>query len=106
MPDREQEIALQIARSVLKGQTKVLEAARALRPALRADPTILSEDDFKLFIAIESETDDLPVGESRREWHPDVMPDKDREIARCEDLWRDAVRAASERILLRGQKLQ
>jgi hypothetical protein len=106
MADREQGIALQIARSVLKGQTGILEAAHALCPVLHADPSIASEDDFKLFIGILSETDDLPVGQVRREWHPDFLPDKDTEIARCEALWRDAVRAACERILLRGQKLQ
>jgi len=37
----------------------------------------------------------------RDQWHPDFVGEKDREIARCEALWREQIRAACERILLR-----
>jgi hypothetical protein len=60
--------------------------------------------DRNLFIGIASETDHLPIGTVRELWHPDFLPEKDREIARCEELWREAARAACERILLRAEQ--
>jgi hypothetical protein len=59
------ERALQIARAVLAGDISVLEAAIALCPLLRSDPTIASKDDANLMIALASETDHLPIGRVR-----------------------------------------
>jgi hypothetical protein len=106
MPTRDQEMALQVARELLRGSIGVLEVARALVPLLHRDQTIASKEDSNLFIGIESETDHLPVGRIRRDWHPEILSEKDKEMARCEDLWRDQVRAACERIVLRLQKVQ
>jgi hypothetical protein len=92
------ETALEISQSVLDGQTGTIEAAHALCSLVHRDPSIASEEDRKLFIAITSETDDLPVGRVRQEWHPDSLPEKDHEIARCEDLWGDRIGAACLRI--------
>jgi hypothetical protein len=100
------ERALQIARAVLAGDISVLEAPIALCPLLRSDPTIASKDDAKLMIALESETDHLPIGRVREEWHPDFLPEKDQEVARFEELSRKDVRSACERILLRTQQVQ
>jgi hypothetical protein len=74
------ERALQIARAVLAGDIPVLEAAIALSPLLRSDPTIASKDDADLMIALESETDHLPIGRVREEWRPDFLPEK---VSRC-----------------------
>jgi hypothetical protein len=60
------------------------------------------EADRKFIIAIDSETDDLPIGKLRELWHPDFLPEKDQEIERCNRLWRDDFRAVCERILMRG----
>jgi hypothetical protein len=90
----------QIARSVLDAQLGVLAAARALTALLHRDRGIVSEEDFNLFRGVESETDDLPLGKVREEWRADALIEKDREIARCEALWRDQVLAACTRILL------
>lgn len=62
---------------------------------------MVTEADYKLIIAVESETDDLPIGRLRELWHPDFVGEKDQEIARCEALWGQQIRAACERILLR-----
>jgi hypothetical protein len=106
MPSKGKERALQIARSVLTEQTSILVAACELSALVRSNPTIASEDDGRFFVGIASETDHLPIGRVRQEWHPDFLPAKDREIEQCEALWREQMRAACERILFRGQQIQ
>ena len=52
-------------------------------------------------IAIDSETDALPVGEVRREWSPDALKRKDKESTEAEDFYRDsAINAATKLIRL------
>lgn len=91
----------QIARSVLADQLSILEACRLIRPLVQETPEVVTNEDYNLIVAIESETDDLPIGRLRELWHPDFLPEKDSEIARCEALWRKQVIDACERILLR-----
>ena len=74
--------------------------------ALRIAKAILSQVDFNSIKGIDSETDHLPIGRVREEWHPKYLLEKDREIARCEDLYRDKVRAICEGILQRAQRVQ
>jgi hypothetical protein len=100
------ERSLQIVHFILDRRIGILEGVHALLPLLHSDPGIASQDDYNLFRGIESETDDLPIGKVRKEWHPDYLPEKDQEIARCEDLWRGQIRSACERILLRAQQVQ
>jgi Protein of unknown function (DUF2489) len=92
----------QIASGVLAGDIHVLEAAIALCPLLRSDPTIASKDDANLMVALASEIDHLPIGRVREEWHPDFLPEKDQEVARFEKLSREEVRSACERILMQN----
>ena len=86
-----------IARQLLAGRIGVIEAARQI-DALRGDRVGLDEFDldFVTFLAIDSETDDLPVGQNRSHWAADALAQKDLEIARCEELYRaQALQAAS-----------
>jgi hypothetical protein len=92
----------QIASGVLAGDIHVLEAAIALCPLLRSDPTIASKDDANLMVALASEIDHLPIGRVREEWHPGFLPEKDQEVARFEKLSREEVRSACERILMQN----
>jgi hypothetical protein len=94
----------QIARMVLEDQIGILEAIRALLPLLHGDPEMVPPDDYNLFRGIDSETDDLPLGKVRGEWNSDALLEKDREIARCELLWREQVRSACERILRQSSR--
>jgi hypothetical protein len=53
------------------------------------------------FTAIDSETDALPVGEVRKEWSPDAVKRKDKEITEAENFyWGSAIEAATELIRL------
>jgi hypothetical protein len=97
--------AQQITQSVVNGQTGVVEAAVALLPILHQCPSLASQDDLNFVIAIGSETDDLPIGSVRELWDATALIEKDREIARCDELWGEQFRAICERIqsrLLQG----
>ncbi|MGI9088007.1 MAG: hypothetical protein ACR2HH_09760 [Chthoniobacterales bacterium] len=60
-----------------------------------------TDPDFRTFVAIDSETDDLPVGETRRHWAADALAKKDLEIARCEDVYRHAAHEAASHLVAR-----
>jgi hypothetical protein len=79
--------ARDVAQAVLDGRTTVLEAVRALVSLAHTD-AIADVEDRRLIIAIESETDHLPVGVVRKLWAPDALKEKDVEIARAEELYR------------------
>jgi len=86
-----------IAQRLLASEIGVIEAARQIN-AFRGERVGLDEfdPDFVTFLAIDSETDDLPVGQSRHHWAADALAEKDIEIGRCEELYRSqAVEAAS-----------
>lgn len=94
--------AVAMARKVLDGEVGVIEGARALVGLMHLDSEIASGEDFNSLCGIDSETDDLPIGRVREEWHQDSLVEKDREIARCEDFYGDRVRSACERIIARA----
>ena len=91
-----------IARELLAGHVGVLEAAHRIS-ALRGDRVQLDEfdPDFVTFLGIDSETDDLPLGEDRAHWAPDVLVEKDLEIARCDELYRSQAIEAASRLVAR-----
>lgn len=91
--------ALEAVQSALDGESSMLEAAHALRSLLpRMRPDLVSRDDINLVVAIDSETDHLPIGPVRQLWHPDSLAEKDRDIARYEEHCTEKMRSACERI--------
>jgi hypothetical protein len=95
--DWERQRAREIAAAVLDGRTTILEAIRELRPLAHTD-AIANEEDRTLVIAIESETDDLPIGGVRKLWAPYALEAKDAEIARAEELYRAQFLEACKRM--------
>ncbi len=89
--------AIDLCQSVLDGRISILEATRLLFPLAHTD-AIQSEEDRILIIAIDSETDDLPVGHVRELWAPDALKEKDLEIARAESLYKEQFLDACRRI--------
>ena len=98
MGDRDRRRALQIARNLLESRINAIEAVRALTPLLRADMTLTMPQDRKVLLEIHRETDELPVGRVREEWHPDRLLEGDKEIERYEKLFGAKVRSICERI--------
>ena len=64
-----------------------------------------SDPDLLSFVAIDSETDDLPVGNEMSHWLPEALQEKDVEIKRCEALYRQAALDACENIIRRWKDL-
>ena len=49
------------------------------------------------FTGIDSETDALPIGGIRKEWNPEALVRKDKEIAEAEQFYREkAINAATD----------
>ncbi|MEI9961063.1 MAG: hypothetical protein WDM76_07975 [Limisphaerales bacterium] len=57
------------------------------------------DPDIITFVAIDSSTDHLPIGEIRKLWNPEVLMQKDKEIAECENFYRAQAREACERLI-------
>ncbi|SRR6266496_2010207 len=95
--DWERQRAKELAEAVLDDRTTILEAVRELFPLAHTD-AIADEADRLLIIAIDSETDSLPVGEVRKLWAPDALQEKQPEIERAEALWKTEFLDACKRI--------
>jgi hypothetical protein len=91
-----------IAQELLDGRIGVIDAARQIN-AFRGDRVALDEfdPDFVTFLAIDSETDDLPVGDVRRHWAADALAQKDLEIARSDELYRSQALEAASHLVAR-----
>lgn len=101
--DRQKQIGFQIlraARELIAGRLGVIAASRELS-CLRheVEPHIASV--LLNFTGIDSETDALPIGGIRKEWNPEALVRKDKEIAEAEQFYREkAINAATELIRL------
>lgn len=85
---------------LVAGEIGVIAAARELG-YLRHEVEPQVAKVLLTFTGIDSETDALPVGDVRKEWSPDALKRKDRELANAEDFYRNiAINAASELIRL------
>lgn len=75
---------VKICRAVIDGDIGVIAASRKLRD-LHYQMFQDVDDDFRIFIGIESETDHLPVGDERQYWGDAILSEKDKEMAEYED---------------------
>lgn len=81
------ERAIAVARRILAGEIGLIEGCRALS-SMRWEFGADVRDRFCPFVAIDSETDDLPIGAVHDLWQPNALALKDLEISRCEQLYR------------------
>jgi Protein of unknown function (DUF2489) len=96
------ETAVETARAVLDGRVGVIEGARklsTLAPELVADWKV--DPDFLVLAALDSETDDLPVGDQRKLWDKKALAERDPTISRIEADARPNVEVACRNILRR-----
>jgi hypothetical protein len=93
--------AITTAEEMIAGKTGIIAGSRMLS-GLRFELDVPEDDeDFLSFVAIDSETDDLPVGQEREFWSPEALKEKDVEIQRCEDIYRQSATEACESIIRR-----
>jgi hypothetical protein len=92
-----------VCKAILNDEMQILLGVRKLC-RLHCELFKQIDDDFVLFIAIDSETDELPIGDERQYWNEKVLIEKDREIAEYETRVKpevfDACRTLIERFSL------
>jgi hypothetical protein len=76
-----------IARSILSGELGIIAGARQIN-GWRFDVRAEHDPDFLFFVGLDSETDHLPIGESRQHWSAEALRAKDAEIAQYESFYR------------------
>lgn len=95
---------LQIAQRFLDGKIGVIEVSRLLvsvESSLSKDDKIL---DIMFFVAIDSETDHLPIGSVRAHWDPQRLIEKDKEFEAVEAYYASESREVCSRLIDRFQK--
>lgn len=91
--------AVAVAQAVLLGRLDVLRAARRLVGFRDEFDEMKDDEAFWTVVAIDSETDHLPLGPEREHWNAEALARKDEEIARAIAHWDAEGRAACERII-------
>ncbi|HTJ79694.1 MAG TPA: hypothetical protein VL357_11925 [Rariglobus sp.] len=92
---------LDVLTSLTTGKIGVLLAARqlaALRFTLVGDKL---DDEWRIFVAIDSETDHLPTGKERIHWQGEALAEKDIEIKESELFYHDKALAAAYNLIRR-----
>ncbi len=67
------------AQAILKRELGIIEGARKLS-SYRFKVKAKDDKDFIFFVGLDSETDQLPIGDVLRQWNPDVLKQKKAEI--------------------------
>ena len=78
-----------MARDLIQGKAGVIEAARYFS-GLRFDLGPPFEELLRLFVAIDSETDALPIGAIREFWAAEALVLKDEQVRSVDAFYRDA----------------
>jgi hypothetical protein len=86
-------------KAFLVGDAGAAETCLAISRGTYHASTLLSEEDKKLLKAVGSETDDLPVGKLRDNWHPHFLPAKLEQLARYEATIEEDVKNLCKRLL-------
>jgi hypothetical protein len=91
---------VELARGIISGEVGLIAGSRQLW-RLGLDVAPKRDPDFTFFLAIDSESDHLPIGEVRQHWNPDALREKDTEIAKIEALRREKAVEICRRLIQR-----
>ena len=94
---------IEIAQSILDGDTGIIAGSRLLA-SLRFEIGLANPDfdeDFIVFMVIDSETDHLPIGKYREGWAADALARKDAEVTAIEERARGDALAGCLRLIER-----
>ena len=87
------------ARDMLNGALSFIEGARLIC-SLRGRAEVADFDpDIVVFVAIESETDTLPIGDARQHWAPEALAKLQPEINSAEKWAQEIGRAECRRLV-------
>ena len=89
-----------ICEAILKEESGIIAGSRKLS-RLGIELCGDHDDDFMTFVAIDSETDHLPVDWERRNWSIEALERKDKGIMEAEAHYKDAAFAACKILIER-----
>lgn len=95
-----------ICEALLKEEIGVIAASRILtglehKLLHREDGPFKNDEDFLTFVAIDSETDHLPVDFERVNWSLEALQRKDKEIAQAEAFYKETAFEAGRQLIAR-----
>src|SRR5688500_17110583 len=94
--------AVAAAGGVLNGSLGIIEGAREL--SILSHQIIedsIVDPDFIVFVGLDSETLDLPIGTDRERWDPIALVGQDAKIRDMEARWLEQVKTACENVIRR-----
>lgn len=91
----------ELLRSMLRGELSFIEGSRDLWRLAESANLPEDDEDVTAFLAIDSETDALPVGRDRQYWAAEALERKAPEIAAAEAWARSFGETAAQRLLKR-----
>lgn len=86
---------------MLTGELSFLDGARVILAHRRSARIPEDDPDIAAFVAVESETDHLPVGAQRRYWSNEALHEKASDVARAEAWARKTADAEAQALLMR-----
>jgi hypothetical protein len=89
-----------ICESILREQIGVIAGSRRIT-SLGFELFDKHDEDFMAFVAIDSETDHLPVDRERKNWSNDSLERKDKEIAEFESVSKEDAFKACQKLIER-----
>lgn len=89
-----------VARRILNGSTGIVAGARELS-RLRHPSHEKTDEDILVFVGIDSETDDLPLGDARRYWNAEALKKTDAELTEYEARVREQALQACRNLISR-----
>lgn len=92
--------AVRVARAILDDQTDLVLGCREIQRPL-ATLGLRTDEDFTVFIGVDSEADELPIGDERRHWHPDALRRLDPKLHEFCSHYRPAVEDACRKVIAR-----
>jgi hypothetical protein len=99
--ERDRAKVVEVAQAMLDGALGIIEGSRRLNDLREALGVHHFDDDFEVFVVIDSETDGLPVGDVRTLWNEVALVQKDREVEEAERLYRDGAFEGCRKLIAR-----
>jgi hypothetical protein len=92
---------VEVAQAMLDGALGIIEGSRRLNDLREAMGIYHLDEDFVGFVAIDSETETLPVGEVRTRWNKEALVQQDRKVEEAERLYRDGALKDCRKLIAR-----
>ena len=92
--------AVRVAQAIVNREIELVPGCRTIqRPLDGLD--LRMDSDFTIFVAVDSEADELPIGDERRHWNPDALEKYDIRLRKLESSYRPSVERACRAVIAR-----